>query len=470
MAYYQKSLASFIETKLTGNTKNVLFDVNLYNNISSDDFNEESKIENTYKTEFKRKVPTMITNINGEYIPIPNLNGTNNSLEIIFDLAVDDMTGTEKEDEFEYVDYDNTLLAIDEFKNELLANYYPLGVSNLMMGGIDSTIVTTSANVYTPNFIYIKFKPLDDEVENILIGVNDDYTYLHKNATHVIFSVDGTNEIEVPYTTNQEMEITVTKSASNLWTISNGTDDDTYTSATVNNFQNMTLGYTTGLNCLLKRLVIDSDATYTTIADVVNPLIDFSNFDDKDEITNSGVGTGFTTTVNNSILYGDDGNAVFQVYPLAVVGEYTAENGINYHSFSLQLEVMIGDNFIFGNNFEYYIDDIQVFPVDRNHTFGLDTKGKQGMNNNIMTFIGSESSLDWTQSFFYQPTRQLTGLVKKITTGDVAQNTVYELKVQYPFWQKTYNVIIEGGGISTDINSITTFSITLKQAATIIVT
>ena len=81
-----------------------------------------------------------------------------------------------------------------------------------------------------------------------------------------------------------------------------------------------------------------------------------------------------------------------------------------------------------------------------------------------MSFIGSESSLDWTQSFFYQPTRKLTSLVKKITTGVVAQNTVYTIKVQYPFWNKEYNVVIEGGGINTDINSITTFSLQFKLA------
>jgi hypothetical protein len=187
-------------------------------------------------------------------------------------------------------------------------------------------------------------------------------------------------------------------------------------------------------------------------------------------LTNDGGVTILSSTIYNSILYGEDGNAVFQVYPLVAYDKYVARNGYNYHSFSLQLEAMVGDNFIFGNNFEYYLNDNRVYPVDRNHTFGLDTKGKQGMNNNIMTFIGSESSLDWTQSFFYQPTRFLTSLVKKITTGDISQNTVYELKVQYPFWSKTYNIIIEGGGINTDINSITTFSLTLKQAASIIVT
>jgi hypothetical protein len=465
MAFYQKSLKTFFESKLSENTKGVLFDVNLYNDIMGDNFNEQFSIENTYATEFKRKIPTMITNIQGEYIPIPNLNGTSNSLEIIFDLAVDDMTGTERESEFEYVDYNNSLLAIDEFKNSLLANYYPLGTSSLFMGGSDSTIVSTSSYVYTPNFIYIKFTPKSNDVEELLRGVNDDYTVINKTETNIVFQIDGVNEISVPYTIDIVNEITITKSSSDLWTISNNFGDtDTYTSATVNNFQNFTFGYGTGFFGILDRLVIDNDTTETTIDNVENPIVDLSLWDNKDLATNQGVSTNVTTTINNSILYGSDGNAVFQVYPLAVIGEYQSENGINYHSFSLQLEVMIGDNFIFGNNFEYYIDDIRVYPVDRSHAFALDIQGRQLINENTSTFIGSESSIDWTQTFFYQPTALLNSLVKKITTGVEEQNKVYVLKIQYPFWSKEYNVLIEGGGMNTDINSITTFTLQYKLA------
>ena len=468
MIYYQKALKNLIDELLTANTHNVLFDVNLYNDIASDDFNEESRIDNTYKTELKRQVPTMITNIQGEYIPIPNLNGTNNNVEIIFDLAIDDMTGTEREDEFATVNYNNTLSAIDEFKNSLLANYFPLGNVNMFMGGEDSTIVSTGSVIFAPAFIYIKFTPKDTETEGILRAESTDYNKLYKDATHIVFDIDGTNLIKAPYTVNEEITITVNKTSGNLWTISNGVDTpETYTSATASNYRIFTMGYTTGLNSILSELVIDNDY-YASLVDVVSPLINFVDFDDKDVITNSGEDTR-TTVVNNCILFGSDGNAVFQVYPLAVVGNYTAENGINYHSFSLQLEAMVGDNFIFGNNFEYYINDTQVYPVDRNHTFALDTQGRQGINENVMTFIGSESSLDWTQSFFYQPTALLTSLMKKITTGDTAQNTIYTIKVQYPFWNKEYSVVIEGGGVNTDINSITTFTLQFKLADDVII-
>lgn len=472
MAFYQQALAKSLKDKLkiSGDKFGVLFDVNLFNNIMNSDFNEESLVENTYTTEFKRQVPTMITNINGEYIPIPNLNGTNNSLEIIFDLAVDDMTGQDEEKEFETVNYQNTLLAIDDFKNTLLANYYPLGDSNIMLGGEDSTIVSTSTVSLTPKFIYIKFIPKNNDNENILNGDNNADYKLSKNATNIIFTY-GSNTLTIPYYVNVTNEITLRLNDTGMWSLINNFDDSDYSSIgqSSSSYSNFEIGFFTGIECILERLVIDEDY-HITIDDVVSPVIDFNSFDNKDSITNLGVSTGFTTTINNCILFGSDGNAVFQVYPLAVVGEYQGKNGINYHQFSLQLEAMIGDNFIFGNNFEYYIDNIRVYPVDRAHTFALDTQGRQGINSNIMKFIGGESTLDWTQSFFYQPTKQLTSLVKKITTGDKEQNKLYTLKVQYPFWNKEYEVIVEGGGINTDINSITTFSLQFKLADDILAT
>ena len=463
MIYYQKALKTFIDEKLSENTFGVLFDVNLYNDIVGDDFNEESNVDNTYKTEFKRKVPAMITNIQGEYIPIPNLNGTNNSVEIIFDLAIDDMTGTEREEEFSYVDYNDTLSAIDEFKNTLLANYYPLGNSNIMLGGEDSKINIDAGVGMEMKTTVLTFTPTTNDEETIFTNGSTTLGKLYKTSSHIKFYNETTNILSVPYTVNEEVTITIYRSTYN-WNMSNGTDISTDISTQQILYGDVNIGYSTGLQAKIKSLTMTSEL----LASELTPEIDISDFDNKDVITNDG---DLTVAIEalNCILFGEDGNVVFQVYPLAVVGDYKAKNGINYHSFSLQLEAMIGDNFIFGNNFEYYIDDEQVYPVDRNHTFALDVQGRQGINENVMTFVGSESSLDWTQSFFYQPSTLMTSLVKKITTGVVAQNTVYTIKVQYPFWNKEYEVIIEGGGINTDINSITTFTLQFKLADDIII-
>jgi hypothetical protein len=480
MAYYQQSLKTFIDTKLNVNTKNVLFDVKLYNDIDSNDFNVESVVENTYTTEFKRQVPTMITNIQGEYIPIPNLNATNNSVEIIFDLAVDDMTGQENESEFETVDYNNSLLAIDEFKKELLAKYHTLGTTNLMMGGSDSSFDINQSVSIEKLVMYFDITPMSTDTEAIL-GVYEGIGSVYKNSTHIIYLADTGQSMQIPYAVDTNIKFVIYHDGGTIWRMKDNTNSVATSSiVSTTTGSSITFGDTIGFTGLVNRVAINNiEVTSFDLDDLTNELenfiIDINIWDNKDLLTNSGSVTFLSSPINNSLLWGSDGNVVFQVYPLAVIGEYTSENGVNYHSFSLQLEAMIGDNFIFGNNFEYYIKETseesftQVFPVDRSHTFALDTQGRQGINDNVMTFIGSESALDWTQSFFYQPTPKLTSLVKKITTGDVEQNKTYTIKVQYPFWNKEYNVVIEGGGINTDINSITTFSLQFKLADDILV-
>ena len=139
MLFYQNALKNFIATKLSANTKGILFDTKLYNDIKPDDSSVNSLISGTYAEETKRYITAMITGINGEYVPIPNLTATNNTVEIVFDLPVDNMTGMPEEDEFESVNYNNTLLAIDEFRSNLLAKYYPLGEGCLRFGGDDSS-------------------------------------------------------------------------------------------------------------------------------------------------------------------------------------------------------------------------------------------------------------------------------------------------------------------------------------------
>ena len=54
-------------------------------------------------------------------------------------------------------------------------------------------------------------------------------------------------------------------------------------------------------------------------------------------------------------------------------------------------------------------------------------------------------------------------LVKQITDNTEEQNKTYTLVVQYPFHKVTYSVIVDTGGMSTNINTITTFKVFTKS-------
>ena len=66
-------------------------------------------------------------------------------------------------------------------------------------------------------------------------------------------------------------------------------------------------------------------------------------------------------------------------------------------------------------------------------------------------------------SFYYIPNKKLNKLLKHIVSGETSQNEVYTLKVQYPFFHYEYDVIIDGGGLEPNINTISSFTVTLKR-------
>jgi hypothetical protein len=340
------------------------------------------------------------------------------------------------------------------------------------MGGEDSTANAVTDTTTNLKFLYIKFTPKNTDVEGIIRGNSVRNGLLSKNATHINFLVSGAlPAISVPYTVNEEIEITITKNG-NVWSITNGIDTDSVETATDLSYQDFEIGYTTGLEAIVKRIVIDD--VYAQGIDFVNvPKVDFSTWTSKSEFVNSGDGTLTTNTISNSILWSETGNAIFGFGTMNPASEVRSPDGEDlYQLYSLELTVAISNDVLFGNNFEYYLstDDgttyERIHPIDRGHTLAAQMEGEQYINGLQNVFVVSETAREHTLSFYYVPNKKLNKMLKHIVDKSTEQNTSYKLKVQYPFFQVTYDVLIENGGVNPNINTITTFSLTLKEEDT----
>ena len=457
----QEALEGLVQTTLEANSYNVDFNVDLYN---TDDI---KYYETDTSGQKRRFCPTMISDVIGEYINVPDTNSTSNTVAVQFDILVDttDDLSDVNDTELEKVDYTNTLNAIEEFKNKLLAKYHPLGTPYLFMGGEDSTFTGTTAT-NNAEFIYLKFIPYNTDVEELLapsIGDNK----VTKNSTHIIFN-DGTNTISVPYTVNEEIEITIYTSNSNTrWNITNGTDTDGMISSNIEDFAIFTFGDGAGVNSgfegLVKRVVINN-STLTDVDDATNLNVDISTWTSKDTLTNSGDTPLISSSISNSILWSEDGNAIFGFGTLNPSSNIrTVDGHYLYQAFELEMTVFISNDMLYGNNFEYYLDGLQIFPIDRSHTLGTEAGSGQYQNANYATSIVEESIREHTLSFYYIPSKKLNSLLKHVVTGDIPQNTTYELVVQYPFFQVTYDVILDSGGTNPNINTVSTFTVTFKR-------
>ena len=457
----QQSLSNFISNELNDNVYDVEFRSDLF---YSDDIQYYYTDETGAKNRF---VPTIIPEIPGEYLNIPNSNSTTNNLGIQFDIFVGIQDESDlSQDEFEKVNYINTLNAIEEFKGKLLAKYFPLGVAGLYFGGEDSN---ASFNITTPfnaEYINISFenKNLDDEGILTLYGNGNiiGENHLFKFNGDFVFLIDNIRTMSIPATIG-EVTLTITN-VGGTWSITDGTNTDTDVYAFDLIVDSFKFGEDANLGVGLEAII--KEVTISTTIDIETPEIYLYDFDSKSTFTNSGSSIIDTTNViNNCIIWSDDGNAIFGFGTLNPISDIRAiDGGALYQTYELELNVFISNDVLFGNNFEYYLDGIQVFPIDRQHTLATQQDDAQFLLSNEVTSIAEESVRDHTMSFYYIPTKQLTSILKHIVSGDIAQNTTYTLLVQYPFFQVSYDVLLENGGTAPNINTLSTFTITFKKA------
>ena len=446
----QESLKNLFESKLEANSYGVDFHLDLFNSNDIDYF------ETNEDGQRVRFVPTMINDIVGEYLNVPNANSTSNDTSLLFDIFVD-YTGDYEDNidnELEYVGYNNTLNAIEEFKASLLAQYFPLGTPYLYMGGVDSTFTFQVFNIVNIEYMKFSFVPKNTDNEDILTFNNNPNALVHKTSTNIVFQSAISNTIFVPYTVNEEVTITIYKNDDGFWTITNGTNSYNTNHTTAISESSFTIGDDGGIECIFEELIIGEDN---------NIVID--DWNSKTKINNSGDNPIQSSSISNCILWSTDGNAVFGFGTLSPTTDMRVIDGrYVYQGFELPISVFVSNDVLFGNNFEYYLDGEQIYPIDRQHSMATEIGSAQYINSNENEHIVEESSRDHTLSFYYIPSKKLNSLLKHIVTGNTAQNTTYTLLVQYPFFQVTYEVLLDTGGTQPNINTISSFTLTFKKS------
>jgi len=460
----QQALYELIDEKLEENSYDVNFNVDLYNAGTSKYYTTDDEGQR------HRFVPTMITDVVGEYLNIPNANSTSNQVGISFEIFADKKGELSDKDitELKNVEYTNTLNAIEEFKNSLLAKYFPLGTPYLYMGGTDSSM-KFGGGTTSPKVFYMKFTPYNSDAETIITqGTSTDYN-IDKNGTTIRFEYTTAGYITIPYTENVEKEFVVYYDGTD-WNIkdTDGNSDSATVAFVGTSATYFELGKTTGFEGLIKEVAIDfneiTSFDFTDTEDLIDYKFYFVDWNDRYIANNSGTQELNIEDINNCILWSLDGNAIFGFKTLNPITNIRPIDGTYYYQeFELEMDVFISNDVLFGNLFEYTIDDIKLYPVDRQHTLATDMGSAQYIDGNYNGHIVEESSREHTMSFYYIPNKKLTTILKHVVSGAIEQNTVYELIVQYPFFKVTYDVIIENGGTSPNINTLSTFTVTFKR-------
>jgi hypothetical protein len=473
-----KKIKELFNEVLNDNDDGILFQTSLFNseNIA---YQIEEYNSDGVNVDTKKIVPAHIVEISGNYINIPNTDVVEASIGLDFDIFVKDYTKLPYKDQARFLsaNYLGTMNAINNFQSSLLAQVKQLGTTGIMFGGTDSTanFVFSDTIDFKYNTIYMKLDIKTTDTEEIFYTSidTDNYILIQKDATNIglYVKIGGTTyTVLVPYSIGVN-DIYAYYDATNYWNlVVNSETDNVLCNVVQNEHFNGTLSRTKNFNGVLYQLLIDDDViTPTDIEDgletvIVSPKINLKDFTSRYSFNQEGSYSLVTNTVTDCILWGSEGNIVFGFETLVPIDEVRyADEGYPRQLFTLGINCLISKDVIFGNNTEYFLDDEQVYPLDRSHTYGTELGTATYIDDTTAKSIVEENAQDITQTFFAKPNKKLIELQKQVTKLNSVQNTVYELKVQYPFYSETYNVIIDSGGTTPNLNSLQTITVTYKN-------
>jgi hypothetical protein len=174
-----------------------------------------------------------------------------------------------------------------------------------------------------------------------------------------------------------------------------------------------------------------------------------------------------TALAKNTVEKGTLGTVVFGYsIPNPSTNQFTFGNGLNYQQFELDMDAFITDSVFVGNDVEYYLDGIRIYPLFRDEPFVSETDGSQVVGQQITRYTAVQSVLSREYSLYFRQENKLVEIAKKITSETPNPNQVFDFKIVYPLFERTHKVIITQAAMGVANNEPISISIKLDLAST----
>jgi len=454
MIQLQNSIRQRLQTELNKNTQGLDFEVSLYNVKTNNLLENTEQIENTYATRQKRFIPVLIENISGDYADLQNLTAATANINTSFMIPTDsqDFNNMAIEETFQKVS-----TALDELRERTLAQNLPLGDSRYILPSSFRLTILNDTNTFMAN--YIKFTASFKDQPGTIITDNGNFS-VQKVGNNIVFSAPNplyTYSIEE----DKEYDFYIYFLDNNEFSIS------------INDSGNITNETFTNITYEPNDLVFGG--TYMEVQDLIvgglsggvtTENVKIDNF--KSLIPNVGSESDIDTTLSlNVIEKGTLGTVVFGFsIPNPTTNQFTFGNGLNYQQFELDMDVFITDSVFVGNDVEYYIDDVRIYPIFRDEPFVSETDASQVVGDQITRHTAVQSVLSREFSLYFKQDIKLIELAKKMTSETPNPNEVFDLKIKYPLFERTHKVILTQAAIGVSNNEPISLSMKFDLAST----
>ena len=453
-----------------------LYEVSLYDVKTDSSIHQEVDIENTYATEFKRLIPVVIQQISGDFVNLPNVSILEGSMVASMLLPTDEreaLTNAIINERF-----GNVSKTLDKMRELYNGKSIPLGDEFVLTDtsiGIDPTFEATF-DFDTPillNSFRAKLFWSDLENASLFLGVSDPVEPLvnftispdSERQLRVVVSLGGSllafwdTGFKPQENVVYDIKVTVEQ---------DGVDPDNF------NFEVFIDGEsfdTETLNIPIQSFQPKNAIETFTFRNHTGGIfeLEINNEFLIDDFTFQGAREGFTQIIEPidlfGVPFGTEGIINFEfTLPNPTTNQFTFENGINYQEFDIELGITVSKDVFNGSQVKYFIDDVEVFPMTRNFGYGAESDTDHKITEGTAKSVNIDNAMTQTFTLYFQPKHKIIELIRKQTKTDLDQNEVHNLKVQYPFFIREYDVIIQSFGTEPTSGNPFTFTIDLVLA------
>lgn len=416
MINLQYEYAKLIQQELDKNTQGLRFEVSLNNLKTDSELQRFLQIPNTYAEEIKRYIPVVIEAFDGDFAELENMSAAEIFANMTLLVPTDDFDVNNQ-----VIDETFVLVskALNEMSRRTRAKVFQLGDKSFILPKNNLSIIDLSS-VFGVNLTFeIEFT---NKKEGNLLEVFGD-KFISKTDSSILFdNITVLND----YSIDQRYVFRLFR---------DDPSEDYFISVNDNdpvNLQHSSTDLTSEIKLLSEYQKIYSLFVTNNQNEKVYEL------EDSTILSNEGVipwGSEGTITLNFSLPR--------RVTNQMTLGEY------NYQEFEINTSGAYNDRAFVGQHIQYFLNGVRIFPISRDEGYigEPDTARFLGSNKGNRTVI-EQTAIAKEYAVYYIPEPEIIDLLEQITNQEPNANQIYELKIIYPLFVRTHEMVLSQGGLS----------------------
>ena len=451
MIHLQRDIKSIISKRLNDSSDEVDFNVSLYNADLPRTFKQRIESTNSYAVQYDPFISVVISDIDGDYIEVPNHTILNASIVINFEIP----TSREHVDNVLLQrNTENVYKALDEFRRKHSTLPIPVGDTVWQMFEDESITIEHKTETKRIDSFNMSLSFNDTVPETIVEGVEIDggQFVIKKTETEVEICDYDTKIASFDYEIEKYYDFYVNDYTSGMELYVNGENKNQGNDTRIPMSSTMDLysflgyieyiGFRDTESEVYEELLINNFSTLENNVESDNYVIAHSEGYGANEFGKKGLimfGMGALTPISNQ-------------YPTGV-------DGINMQQFQLVMSATYGEDIFPGNFYRYFLDGEEVYPLSMTHSFAPEPDSTQTLGSKTSKTINRSNIIGNSLTFYHKNKRVLNNISKNYASIDVEQNKIYKMEIYYPTFKEKYDVVVNEFSAAPVKNTMATFSI-----------